>query len=251
MKHSLIVRALRRPATGLAIALALLTSARADFIGTLELLPPGCEQTGQCRLGQDFGYLDPSGTGWQAQKGLLTDGASIPPWAKPFIGESFDKAFIRAAVIHDHYCDRHVRPWRQTHKVFYDALIASNVPAAHAGIMYFAVMVGGPKWAKLIKGRPCPVGTGCINQVDVGTSVGGSTLALSGTSELLISRPNSYGSARFANAMAMAVPELIAKGNALTAAEVEALATKAMATDFYFKNSDEIGSGVTVTVGTE
>jgi len=199
-------------------------------------------------LGQDFGYTDPSGLGWQAQKGLLTDGASIPPWAKPFIGESFDKAFIKAAVVHDHYCDRHVRPWRQTHKVFYDALVESGVSGAQAGIMYFAVMVGGPKWAKLIKGKPCPVGMGCINQVDIATAIGGSSLGVNAASEVVIARPNQYGSARFANAMAATVPELIAKGNSLTPAEVEAQAAKVMANDFYFKNGDEIGSAVTVKI---
>jgi len=247
MRHTLIKRTPSAlMAVGLAVALA--ASAEAGFVGTLELLPSGCEQTGNCRLGQDFGYVDPSGIGWQAQKGLLTDGASIPPWAKPFIGESFDKAFIRAAVIHDHYCNRHVHPWRRTHRMFYDALLESAVPAAQAGIMYFAVMVGGPKWAKLIKGKPCPVGTGCINQVDVGLVVGGASLALSGTSDLLIRRANRYGSASFANTMAKAVPELIAKGNGLTAPEVEALAAQMMGSDFYFQNGDEIGTGVTVTV---
>jgi Protein of unknown function (DUF1353) len=247
VEHTLIDSRLSGLVVGLAIALADPTSSQAGFIGTLELLPSGCEQTGHCRLGQDFGYVDPSGTGWQAQKGLLTDGASIPPWARPFIGEPFDKAFIKAAVIHDHYCIRHVHPWRRTHRVFYDALIESDVPAAQAGIMYFAVMVGGPKWAKLIKGKPCPVGTGCINEVDEASLVGG-TLALSGTSELLITRPNRYGSASFANTMAKAVPELIAKGNGLTAVEVEALAAKMMDSDFYFKNGDEIGAGVTIKV---
>src|SRR5215470_10513499 len=235
MGHARIDGRLSGLMVGLVITFAGSTSSPAGFVGTLELLPAGCEQTGHCRLGQDFGYVDPSGTGWDAQKGLLTDGASIPPWARPFIGEPFDKAFIRAAVIHDHYCVRHVRPWRQTHRMFYDALIASDVPGAQAGIMYFAVMVGGPKWAKLIKGKPCPVGMGCINQVDVAASVGG-TLALSGASELLITRPNRYGSAGFANTMAKAVPELISKGNGLTPAEVEALAAKMMDADFYFKN---------------
>ena len=247
MRHTVINARLSGLVMWLAVALVYPTSCHAEFVGILELLPNGCEQTGQCRLGQDFGYVDPGGIGWQAKKGLLTDGASIPPWARPFIGEPFDRAFIRAAVIHDHYCIRHVHPWRPTHRMFYNALIDSEVPAAQAGIMYFAVMVGGPKWAKLIKGKPCPIGTGCINQLDMAASVGG-TLALSGTSELMITRPNRYGSASFANAMAKAVPELIAKGNGLAVADVETLAAKMMASDFYFSNGDEIGAGVSVTV---
>ena len=92
---------------------------------------------------------------------------------------------------------------------------------------------------------------GCINQVDVGASVPSSALALSASSELLIVRPNQYGSAQFANAMTAAVPELIAKGNELKPADAEALAAKIMNADFYFKNGDEIGSGVSVSVATE
>jgi hypothetical protein len=48
--------------------------ARADFVGELVLMPMGCESTGHCELGEDFGFIDPSGVGWQAAKGLITDG---------------------------------------------------------------------------------------------------------------------------------------------------------------------------------
>jgi len=243
-----ISRILRQSAITIVAVLPALSSTHAGFQGTLELLPPDCEKTAQCQLGQDFGYLDPSGVGWQARKGLLTDGASIPPWARPFIGEPFDKPFVAAAVLHDHYCKRQVRPWRQTHKVFYEALLESNVPAVQAAIMYLGVLVGGPKWAKLVKGRPCPVGTDCINRVDVGSSVSGSQISLSSTSELMVSRANRYGSATFTNAMATGVPELMAKGNSVAAKDVEALAERMMAADFYFRNGDEIGTGVSVTV---
>src|SRR5690606_25020755 len=126
--------------------------ASAGFEGTLTLLPSGCEASGQCTPGTDFGFVDSAGYGWQAAKGLLTDGASIPPWAQPLVGGAFDESFIKAAIIHDHYCVRHVRPWRNTHKVFHEALLASGVAPGKAGIMYFAVLVGGPKWVKLVQG---------------------------------------------------------------------------------------------------
>ena len=93
------------------------SSAAAQFIGNLELNPPGCQATGQCTLGSDLRYTDPNGLTWQAAAGNRTDGASIPFWAQPIVGAPFDESYIKAAVIHDHYCDRHVRSWRATHRV--------------------------------------------------------------------------------------------------------------------------------------
>jgi len=61
------------------------------------------------RLEADFGYIDPTGVGWQTNKGAETDGASIPPLLQPFVGSPWEDGYIRAAVIHDWYCDRHVR----------------------------------------------------------------------------------------------------------------------------------------------
>ena len=91
--------------------------------------------------GEDARYMQ-AATGWQASAGLITDGASIPRWAQPFVGGAWDKQFIRAAVIHDWYCIRTVRARRATHRMFYDALIESNVSRANALTMYYAVLVG-------------------------------------------------------------------------------------------------------------
>src|SRR5687767_4148559 len=96
----------------LAFQLSWTASCRADFEGNFELGPAGCEQTGKCILTYDFRFTDPKGLVWQAAASNKTDGASIPAWAQPIIGSPFDKSYIKAAVIHDHYCDRHVRPWR-------------------------------------------------------------------------------------------------------------------------------------------
>jgi hypothetical protein len=78
-------------------------SANAEFVGELKFTPAGCEAKEDCKLVYDFGYIDPKGIGWLTIAGDETDGASIPKWAQPFIGKPFEKAFIKAAVIHDHY----------------------------------------------------------------------------------------------------------------------------------------------------
>lgn len=215
--------------------------AYAQFKGELVLEPAGCETKGQCTLAKEFGYIDADRVGWEARKGLPTDGASIPPWARPFVGEPFEKAFIKAAVIHDHYCDRRVRPWRQTHRVFYNALLESGVSRSKAGVMYFAVLVGGPKWMKVVKGKPCGLGIDCINDVRTAASVPDGTLSLGEENAIFIARPDDFGSAEFARTMAEEAPELTKRGEALSREDVERAAAVAMAGDLFFSNGDEVG----------
>jgi hypothetical protein len=116
------------------------------FVGELVLLdldPEGLRFT----LGQPFGYVDPSGTMWQAEKGLVTDGASIPWPLWSIIGGPFEGQYRRAAVIHDFYCDRKYRGWQKVHRVFYDAMITGGVGTAKAKLMYYAVWRFGPRWS--------------------------------------------------------------------------------------------------------
>lgn len=228
----------------LALALATTTNAHAGFNGELVLEPDGCQMSGLCALGADFGFVNSEGIGWQAAKGLLTDGASIPPWAQPIIGGQFERSFIKAAVIHDHYCDRRVRSWRQTHKVFHEALLESGVSKSKAAIMYFAVMIGGPKWVKLIKGKPCPVGMACINTFDISASLPGNDVSLGGDGHLIMKRADKYATASFANSMSRNLPVLEALGEDVTAMQIEALANQEMEKDFYFKNGNEVGTGI-------
>lgn len=116
------------------------------FVGELvlrDLDPKGLRFT----LDQPFGYVDPSGTMWQAEKGLVTDGASIPWPLWSIIGGPFEGEYRRASVIHDFYCDRKYRAWQKVHRVFYDAMITGGVGTAKAKLMYYAVWRFGPRWS--------------------------------------------------------------------------------------------------------
>ncbi|ASY66563.1 hypothetical protein SJ05684_b55810 (plasmid) [Sinorhizobium sojae CCBAU 05684] len=53
------------------------------------------------------------------------------------------------------------------------------------------------------------------------------------------------------NTLSGHLPDLEKSGEGLTAEDVERLAGKAMADDFYYRNGDEVGSGVSVTLQTE
>lgn len=215
--------------------------ANAEFIGQFELGPAGCEDTGKCTLTYDFKYRDPKGEEWQAAANNTTDGATIPDWAQPFIGRPFDKSYIKAAVIHDHYCVRHVRTWRATHRVFYDALMESGLSVAKAKLMYYAVYLGGPKWVELIPGKNC--GQNCLFKVDI---------AIPGVAPVLkkqmLVRAADFDEPGF-SAELKDVEKLIEQyGDKADLAFLEKRAEKMKPDDLYYKSGDKIvlGGGLAI-----
>lgn len=210
-----------------ATVLALPTITFAQFSGDLKLAPEGCEATGQCKLKAPLRFKDSMGTVWEARTGLVTDGASIPGVFQPFIGAPFDEKFIKAAIVHDHYCDRHVRPWRKTHRVFFEALINQGVSIAKAKTMYVAVLVGGPKWIKLIPSKKC--GQNCVNAIK-------STVGVSGYR----SRPADYSLPELPFVLQEIHSKLQVNPDSLSLDQLELQAMQLRPGDFYFANGDEI-----------
>src|SRR3954451_307848 len=56
-------------------------------------------------LTEDLFYHDASKWIWKAPKGYRTDGASIPWPLWSFVGSPFTGRYVKAAIIHDVYCD--------------------------------------------------------------------------------------------------------------------------------------------------
>jgi Protein of unknown function (DUF1353) len=146
------------------------------FTGDLKLVPDGCQNSPSqiCKLEGMLRYESSNGSKlvWQTdawssdsvQSGT-TNGASIPGWAQSIIGAPYDPSYLKAAIVHDHYCfkENYVRSWRDTHRMFYDALIDLNVPKLKAKLMYFAVYTFGPHWLdiEIVAGTNC--GDKCVN----------------------------------------------------------------------------------------
>lgn len=101
-------------------------------------------------------YTAADGTEWTAVKGTLTDGASIPSFALSFTGDKFSASFLKAAIVHDAYCQcfikdqcpeqYHKRPWREVHQMFRDACIAGGTDVRSANLLFAAVWICGPRW---------------------------------------------------------------------------------------------------------
>lgn len=97
------------------------------------------------QLETPFGYVDPNGLHWDVPVGAMSDGASVPQifWTlyPPFTGQ-----YRSGAMVHDYYCQVRTRSWRDTHKVFYNAMLTAGVTERSAKVMYGAVYYFGPRW---------------------------------------------------------------------------------------------------------
>jgi Protein of unknown function (DUF1353) len=120
----------------------------AGYIGKLiwTPLPDGVHM----ELVDKFGFRDKTQVEWMVPKGTRVDGASIPQALWSIVGSPFTGKYRDASVIHDYYCDTRRRPWRDVHRVFYEAMIVSQVSEARAKLMYAAVYFAGPRWSDTV-----------------------------------------------------------------------------------------------------
>lgn len=211
-----------------------------SFDGELGFSPKGCETTRKCFLTEHFRYKDSKKGEWEARKGDETDGASIPSWAQSFIGLPFDPSFIKAAVIHDHYCKRQVRNMFETHWVFYDALISSGVTERKAKIMYAAIMIGGPKWIFVKQGEPCSKGANCVQSLATLNLPAGAARSVADNGKPIIAREANFDDAAVKAAIEAARVKIEANPDAVSLTDIDKMAETVPENSFFFRNADGI-----------
>ena len=101
-------------------------------------------------------FVDSRKVEWVAPKGTYTDGASVPRLALFVTDGRFQEEFLKAAIVHDAYCQGfnksrckdqfHRRPWRDVHRMFYEACLAGKTSPLKAKLMFAGVWWGGPRW---------------------------------------------------------------------------------------------------------
>lgn len=144
----------------LLIAIVAVVPAHAQqFYGDLTLRPlDGISM----EVASAFGFIDKQGRKWEAPVGHKTDGASIPRPLWTVVGSPFNGNYLKAAVIHDVYCDLRSRAWEDVHRVLYDAMIHNGVGEVQAKVMYATVYSLGPRWV-VDKYYSCPPGYWCYS----------------------------------------------------------------------------------------
>lgn len=107
-------------------------------------------------LDEKLVFVDAAGREWEAPKGTLTDGATVPRAALTITNGRFDTRYLKAAIVHDAWCqdfnaeicpDQYQkRPWPEVHRMFHEACITGGTPKLLADLMYNAVYWFGPRW---------------------------------------------------------------------------------------------------------
>lgn len=106
-----------------------------------------CNDGRRMELLEEVQYTSPSGKIWIAPQGAIINGASIPPPAWPIIGGPFEGKYRAASVLHDVACQQRAEPFKDVHRMFYEAMLCSGVSERKAKVMYWAVYNFGPKWS--------------------------------------------------------------------------------------------------------
>ena len=144
------------------MCIAVLTSCNGENNNTAEFIPKKIDikETSDPKLmeltNEGLTFIDPRGVKWVAPKGTLTDGASVPRIALPITDGRFSGKFLKAAVVHDAYCQKEnetqtpkqyrSKPWKAVHRMFYEGILAGGTSPSLALTMYFGVWIGGPRW---------------------------------------------------------------------------------------------------------
>lgn len=101
-------------------------------------------------LEQNFEVIDKRGIKWVAPAGLKTDGASVPTWLRPVIGDPFKGKTLEAAITHDAACQYQTNSQKNSHRIFRELCEDNGVSRLRAWIMWSAVRVycriKYPKW---------------------------------------------------------------------------------------------------------
>lgn len=106
----------------------------------------GTQTERRVKLLRALAYQDPSGKAWYAEKGFVSDGASIPRPLWTVVGAPLDGQYRIAAILHDRYCVSKSERYEAVHRMFYDAMIDSGLTRQYAGVLYAGVLIGGPRW---------------------------------------------------------------------------------------------------------
>lgn len=102
------------------------------------------------RVVEDFGFMEADGLHWPVPPRSVVDGASIPGALWSLIGGPFEGKYRDASVVHDYYCAVRSADWQSVHRMFYRAMLVSEVSVRLAKLMYAAVYFAGPRWDDMV-----------------------------------------------------------------------------------------------------
>jgi len=121
----------------------------ATGFGRFEGIPAKVELSTEDRSGtllEAIAYTSEAGDAWPVPAGAWLDGASIPRAFWTIIGDPYGPGYREPSIVHDHYCIIRTRAWRDTHRMFHEAMLCRDVGSLKARVMFYAVYRFGPRW---------------------------------------------------------------------------------------------------------
>ena len=117
---------------------------KGKFIGSVDVrwLKNGRDM----QLLSEFSYIDSAGRVWKALKYAIINGANIPKFFWHVIGSPFVGLYRGPSVIHDVYCENHLRPAQEVHDCFNEMMFTKGVSDVKRETMFNAVDKFGPRW---------------------------------------------------------------------------------------------------------
>lgn len=101
------------------------------------------------RLLEAFWYIDPQGRRWEAPKGAITNGASIPRTLWSSIGSPYTGNYRRASIVHDLAIRNPCIVRADADTMFYFACLAGGCTSMEGKLLYAGVRVG--TWASFTR----------------------------------------------------------------------------------------------------
>ena len=113
-----------------------------------EWLSGGGDDRNMCLL-ESFWYIDPHGRLWEAPKGSVTNGASIPRTLWSSIGSPYTGNYRRASIIHDVAIRTPCILRSEADTMFYFACLAGGCAPMEGKLLYAGVRLG--TWASITR----------------------------------------------------------------------------------------------------
>ena len=117
---------------------------KGKFIGSVKV--EWLDDPRNMQLLEDFIYIDSNNLEWIALRGSIIDGASIPKFFWRVIGSPFIGLYRDASVIHDVYCNNHLRSAQSVHNCFNEMMFTRGVKDIKRRTMFNTVNSFGPRW---------------------------------------------------------------------------------------------------------
>ena len=124
--------------------------------------------------------------------------------------------------------------------MLYEGLVTGGTPSLKAKVMYYAVLIGGPKWVSLIKGEPCSLGAICVEDVLASTHIPDTKIMAGESGERFAVRAARYDRPDMFSELDAVQKFLEANGDQVTLDDLIARAKDRNPDDMFFKLGDAI-----------